>query len=177
MPDLTKIELNFENCDSVTIDASNIEEMKIEEITENTYYSRGDLIKTRACENFWIVIKPKANVIYHEFQNENRPMKIFDRLRIWQDIVSVTLHYSDGTAEQEIYIPWENDFQNNNRAMRVTENRGFEISISIIPPLDFNERPSNTSFMGHEIVAAARKMSASWDEFQRAMERFADDGR
>ena len=117
MENIKEIQLCFENVTSVSIQTDDIDMLRINGITtslsidhatkkQNTNYS----IQYN-CASFDIILLKSANKngIYNGY-GEN--IDVFDRLKQYNDIVSIILTYEDNT-EKEIFMKWSGNENNN----------------------------------------------------------------
>ena len=84
---LTEIEFVFENCEIAVVPAKYINQLEIAEK---------------------ILIKIDKAAVNLDLTFAAYDKKLFDRIRMWEDITSFKLRYSDG-KEETIYPRWEGD--------------------------------------------------------------------
>ena len=138
----------FENCESVSLAANNINALKIDGVKEkwqvhfphNADVEVETMWKDYTCEKFNIEIDKKANVLgnMQTFVKDDVILP-FDRIKSYKDITDIEINYTDGTWDYVI-LPWggvdgnetaeENDFQIcNNYVDEFTDSSGISVTV------------------------------------------------
>lgn len=103
---LSKISLAFENCDHAEINASLLKAIILDTKLTHTAYYDGQATEYQVCSHAMLNFKKGINKIETTF-NEN----LAERLRLFSDIVSITLHGIDG-SENVHYVPYQGEETN-----------------------------------------------------------------
>ena len=100
MKDVKSIEFGFENCECFTIDAKYFGTLELMDFeTQIRRNACNSISKTNFVSTVAMEIFSEGNGDYHPFGIENETMKFFDRLQEYNDIVDLTITYSDDTIE------------------------------------------------------------------------------
>ena len=146
--ELDHVIIIFENCESVSLAANNINALMIDGVKEKwqVYFPHNADVKVETmykdytCERFNIEIDKRANVLenMHVFVKDGVILP-FDRIKLYKDITDIEIHYTDGTWNY-IILPWggvngdesaeENDFQIcNDYVDEFTDSSGISITV------------------------------------------------
>ena len=108
MKNIESIILHFENCESIEIEGRHIGEIEVRGLKQ-VITSHGNGIRNyRICDDFVLEINKNANKKYHSFGMISDDV-LFNRLMNTKDIVSLTIKYNDGTIDDDIYVPYNED--------------------------------------------------------------------
>jgi hypothetical protein len=119
---IKNIDLGFENCEVMSIDCKSIGHLHIDEIKDSIRrIAVNSVSKMRCCEHFSLSINRNDNISYLPFDQEEWEMNKFERITQSRDIVSVGVHYEDGTSE-DFYVPWEGELDYSNECQNTYEN-------------------------------------------------------
>ena len=127
MENIKEIQLCFENVTSVSIRTDDIDMLRINGITTSlsmdhvTKKQKNNYIVKYNCASFDIILLKSANKngIYNGY-GEN--IDIFNRLKRYNDIVSIILTYKDNT-EKEIYMKWSGNENNSLQHASMVEDK------------------------------------------------------
>lgn len=111
---IKKLELCFENCDSIIIDGQNIGNIQILDIEEKIFRSACNYIShIKTCKYFYVEFNHSANVIDYELgiPDKDNQYKIFDRIIKYKDIVSIIVTLIDKKTNNESQIDLYVDYQ------------------------------------------------------------------
>ncbi|MGM9968418.1 MAG: hypothetical protein ACI383_13100 [Rummeliibacillus sp.] len=139
------IEIVFENCESIVIPADRVISLTYGELTpmndehllENSYHSNNIYLKVSYNDDKELEYSPTENddllgaYINNPTSNkvEDRP-NILGRLFNYHDIVYIQLLDSDEKPLKNIYVPWYEEDQDDNRYMKIHKEEGsFTIEI------------------------------------------------
>lgn len=127
MRKLNKIEFYFENCETASLLAPHVERIYVKGTAKDVEYMAGNLRETLACESIHVKLKKSANELYDSFgrMSENQ---LFERIAMYDDIVSVTLSYDDGSSD-EIRVPYDGDETNDLQETKTDNEGNLEITI------------------------------------------------
>lgn len=109
---INKISIYFENCDGFDIAAKDLAQCYISGI--HSHISRhgcNTICELEIADIIYLHILPRANEDYYEIGMEGKDdwkTQKFHRLLKYQDIVSITIYYDDG-SQRDIYAKWGND--------------------------------------------------------------------
>ena len=107
MTDVKSIEFGFENCECFTIDAKYFGTLELMDFqTQIRRNACNSISKTNFVNTVAMEIFSEGNGDYHPFGIENEAMKFFDRLQEYNDIVDLTITYSDDTVES-YYVDYD----------------------------------------------------------------------
>lgn len=107
MEDVKSIEFGFENCECFTIDAKYFGTLELMDFeTQIRRNACNSISKTNFVNTVAIEIFSEGNGDYHPFEIKNETMKFFDRLQEYNDIVDLTITYSDDTIEN-YYVDYD----------------------------------------------------------------------
>lgn len=117
MESIKEIQLCFENVTSASIQTDDIDMLKINGITTSlsidhaTKKQKNNYSIQYNCASFNIILLKSANKngIYNGY---GESIDVFDRLKQYNDIVSIILTYEDNT-EKEIFMKWSGNENNN----------------------------------------------------------------
>lgn len=115
MKNLETVTLCFENCETAKIDAKHIAQMNVMDIARHIEYYTTAKNETvvhdwLTCHSLAFTLKPGANAKYDSFGDVSE-QRLFDRIKMFNDIVSVTLNYDDN-SEDEIYVFYDGNETN-----------------------------------------------------------------
>ena len=127
MESIKEIQLCFENVTSVSIQTDDIDMLRINGISTSlsmdhaTKKQKNNYIAQYNCASFDIILLKSANKngIYNGY-GEN--IDIFNRLKRYNDIVSIILTYKDNT-EKEIYMKWSGNENNSLQHASMVEDK------------------------------------------------------
>ena len=127
MESIKEIQLCFENVTSVSIQTDDIDMLRINGISTSlsmdhvTKKQKNNYIVKYNCASFDIILLKSANKngIYNGY-GEN--IDIFNRLKRYNDIVSIILTYKDNT-EKEIYMKWSGNENNSLQHASMVEDK------------------------------------------------------
>ena len=145
------IQLGMSNLEVITIDTKNILSLDIDGIAEDHHilsrHSNKTLEKHKHCEYMQLVISLNANNDI-SLAIDKKPLKLFDRLSNWSDIVDITYLDSRLTELETINMPWrdKNDDGTENEYQRQALDNNGNLVI-------FIEKPSN--IMSEEEITKA----------------------
>lgn len=115
MKNIESIILHCENCESIEIEGRYIGEFEIRGLKDVIKRHGNSIKEYRTCENLVLEIYRDADKKYKSFGMIS-DQTLFVRLMDTRDIVSITIKYNDGTIDDDIYIPYneqENTFSIN----------------------------------------------------------------
>lgn len=115
MKNIESIILHCENCESIEIEGRYIGELEIRGLKDVIKRHGSGIKNYRTCEDFVLEIHRDADKKYKSFGIISDEV-LFNRLMNTRDIVSITIKYNDGTIDDDIYIPYneeENTFSMN----------------------------------------------------------------
>lgn len=115
MKNIESIILHCENCESIEIEGRYIGEIEIRGLKDVIKRHGSGIKNYRTCEHFVLEIHRDADKRYKSFGMISDDV-LFNRLLNTRDIVSITIKYNDGTIDDDIYIPYneqENTFSMN----------------------------------------------------------------
>lgn len=114
MREIKSVEMVFENCEGLDVPYSLIGllELKGIETTMSMVAKYGKNLKeTKTCKEFAIALNRGLNGSKECYVTKWSTEKPIDRIHAYQDIVSVTLKFEDG-SEDEYYLDWKEDESN-----------------------------------------------------------------
>lgn len=120
---LASMELGLENCEVVRIDAKDIESVELRSITDTVWYSGVDLVRRSNCASANLILKKSADVPIPDWT-----CTLFERMRLYPDIVSIRLDYGDGRGI-ETYVPYEGDETNELQTNEVLDDGRLSVTI------------------------------------------------
>lgn len=128
MKKLSKIEFYFENCETASLLAPHVDRICVKGTTKDVEYVAGNLRETRECESIHVKLKKSANELYDSFgrMSENQ---LFERIAMYDDIVSVTLSYDNGSSD-EIRVPYDGEETNDLQETKIDDDGNLEITIA-----------------------------------------------
>ena len=108
MRKVEKIELLFENCETMMFSASDLESIGVTGISKSVRCVGEDsIVEMKTCKLFYMKISPTANRQHIPFGVEEiGTTTTFERICLCHDIVSVCFVYDDGERD-EIFVPWK----------------------------------------------------------------------
>lgn len=128
------IELVLENVESICIDLKNVEYICLEGIRDyEPDYKNSACCKY--CRSIKLCINKKANKKYPSFLDEISDLKVFDRLKEYNDIVCIEYLDNEKNILKTMYVPWDVDddcyenWTNPNMETNINENGDLEIII------------------------------------------------
>lgn len=131
MSKLKRIILTFENCDSMEIQSKYIRNLYIKrasDIIEQVYYAdkeREVEVEThKSAEEIFFIIKESKTLTYKPF-NLFELDTVYNRITKFPDITHITLVYSD-ESKQTIAVPYEAEYNDDNKYQSVNYIRGFD---------------------------------------------------
>lgn len=114
--ELDSIDIIFENCDCVTIDKADCQQICLNDLNRELLCDRtGCVIETETAESCTIILKSSADKEYLEFGQEAEKFKntIFNRIKSFRDITSIALHTTlqtdasyDIPSTRLYYVKW-----------------------------------------------------------------------
>lgn len=109
---LDYLEFILENCDTIRVEGKNICLFRIEDIETSFYGNSNYAIKQERANLFCIELKPQANKVHYELEEEDWKTTVFTRLKQHSDITGIRFKL-DG---QEYYyvIDWNEEDEYNN---------------------------------------------------------------
>ena len=128
---LISVDLVFENCDFVKIDADNIE-FYISDFNEVTFICSNSTTKHEMISDFSAIIEKKANKKYSEFGvGEESDKTIFERITSYSDITWVQFNYDDKSRDEYV-IDWggESDYDNDFQSSEISNDGNLQIKIN-----------------------------------------------
>lgn len=118
-----KISLAFENCDHAEINASLLKAIILDtKLTHIAYYD-GQATEYQVCSHVMLNFKKGINKIETTF-GEN----LAERLRLFPDIVSITLHGID-KSEKVYYVPYQGEEANELQTTTLKDNGSITVLI------------------------------------------------
>lgn len=123
MQKLDKISLAFENCDHAEINMSLLKAIILDTKLTHTAYYDGQANEYQVCSHAMLDFKKGINKIETMF-GEN----LAERLRLFSDIVSITLHDID-ESEKVYYVPYEGEETNELQTTTMKDTGTITISI------------------------------------------------
>lgn len=123
MQKLDKISLAFENCDHAEINASLLKAIILDTKLTHTAYYDGQATEYQVCSHAMLNFKKDINKIETMF-GEN----LAKRLRLFPDIVSITLHGIDG-SEKVYYVPYQGEEANELQTTTLKDNGSITVLI------------------------------------------------
>ena len=124
MQKLNKISLAFENCDHAEINASLLKAIILDtKLTHIAYYD-GQATEYQVCSHAMLNFKKGINKIETTLFNEN----LAEHLRLFPDIVSITLHGIDG-SEKVYYVPYQGEEANELQTTTLKDNGSITVLI------------------------------------------------
>lgn len=123
MQKLDKISLAFENCDHAEIKMSLLKAIILDtKLTHIAYYD-DQVTEYQVCSHVMLNFKKGISKIETTF-NEN----LAERLRLFPDIVSITLHGIDG-SEKVYYVPYQGEETNELQTTTLKDNGSITVLI------------------------------------------------
>ena len=112
MNGISKIEIGLENCEVITIDGKYIGDFDVYNICTNISRMGCNYIgKAKSCDSFIIEIYRDANVVNNPFGTEDdNDGKIFERIKQYNDITSVTVYYDKKDEDYNDIETGESDY-------------------------------------------------------------------
>ena len=134
MNELYYIEITFENCETMSIDAQDINYIYIDGITDSycfRRYSEDNVFESdiKECKHFVIILEETADIEHKAFGvDDDVKETVFQRLTEFNDITSIELHKEKENIT--IQVPWnyeneeinswqESKLINNNKQLRI----------------------------------------------------------
>lgn len=128
MKKLYKIEFYFENCETASVFEPDVERIYVMDATRDIECLTGNVRDTIACESFHVKLKKTANKRYQSFGMLSKS-PLFERIAMYNDIVSVTLIYCDGSSD-EIRVSYDGDETNDLQTTKIDNVGNLDITIS-----------------------------------------------
>jgi hypothetical protein len=127
-PKLEYVDIVFENCDFIRIDASYILGMGFTEISNYLWSNtNGQLIEENVCKEFEIELENDALKIKTQFQKDFSEEKSIDSFKHHLDVYKDITHISVKPENREsiyIAVPWKEDKENETK--NIYEKTSFE---------------------------------------------------
>lgn len=122
---IEKVELVFENCETIEFTEDEIHFVYFEGINTSKYMDNdNNVIEDTRCEHYNMAFKLSANKAYYPFGVQGiGPKMKFDRIQECKDITAVGMTYTDN-SEEYIYILWNDEiseYENRNQTVNVDE--------------------------------------------------------
>lgn len=112
MKTVTQIDITFENCEYVIIDAKYIKDLYMSDFESKIIHNGINIYKQITCKKIYLQFALESN---HAIQSGG--FLFFDRTREWNDIASIEIHYDDNTSEV-YFVDWdENGLDENKNQM------------------------------------------------------------
>ncbi len=131
--EIQTITLGLENVDGIVVDISNIEMIKILDITGTDIFTSGDISEKISANEIFIKIREGSNVktaYFTDWHTDDPSYPLpFDRLRKYGDIVYFEIKYIDG-SKKVIYANWEGPDEYNYYQTSMYQDGGLCIAIS-----------------------------------------------
>ena len=108
MKNIESIILHFENCESIEIEGRHIGEIEVRGLKQCISRHGNSIRNYRICDDFVLEIHKDADKRYKSFGMISDDV-LFNRLLNTKDIVSITIKYNDGTIDDDIYVPYNED--------------------------------------------------------------------
>lgn len=131
------IDIVLENVESICIDLKNIEYIHLEGVRDyEDKFENSDCRK--CCRSLKLCINKKANKKYPSFCDEISELKMFDRLKKYNDIVYIQYLDNEKNVLETMYVPWDVDddcyetWTNPNMKTNINEKGDLEIIIEEI---------------------------------------------
>lgn len=134
MKEVSFIDLGFENCEVVTFKKEHVGVFRVTDIKKSVgRIALNSISEMYTCEELMIQISSKANTqdSFSLTFDEGKVLP-FERLSNHEDVVSVGIHYEDG-SELDVYAKWggNSDYQNPHQTSEIHETTGdFYLCIS-----------------------------------------------
>lgn len=107
MKKLKTLDITFENCEYATFSASDIELVRMADITSNILVtSDGEVYTSKNAGDVVLKICPTGNQLCEIQSNPKKPKFIFQRIMEHPDITHIDLTYDDGKTES-YSVNWE----------------------------------------------------------------------
>lgn len=162
MKEVKRIDLNLENCQIITVDKKYIGEFLCDGIRTSIQRMACNLIgQTISCSTFCISIhhdftSSKVQWVFGESNETHNPIK---RIAAAPDIVSVTVYFEDDEANPvEIFVPWNDDDDNDNRYQKSYINEQGDLFVVISEKLEIEDVFNMAEINNPEYMEFAWKM-------------------
>lgn len=161
---IDKIEINFENCEWVSIKGDLIGELNIINLRHSIRKnSHNQLEDTYKCEHFSISIHRNANK--EDAVNENKKTcevtsKRLDRMAECPDITSIQIYYMSDPEPMKIYVPWDYQYEYDNPYQKSKFNKFGDLFIVI----DKEEELKDTFSLNR--INSEREMKRMWERLK-----------
>lgn len=112
-----KIDVVFENCDTVSIEAKDIRYFSVGGITKRlcSFNGNGEFSKLQNCKNLFMSIDNKAlsnktffEIAYEAQETDNKTSSFMSHLKHYHNITHIDIIFKDGSNEY-IAVPWSEE--------------------------------------------------------------------
>lgn len=129
MKKLLYVHLVLENVEVLKFDADDIHFVSVENIHKNIVFGNNYLHESIQCDGLYLKVYPSGNKMENNITGSTEKSLPFERIKLYQDVVSIELFYDNQTSES-ICVPYDGEEVNSLQTLKITPNGSMVLTIN-----------------------------------------------